>query len=183
MKNALLLIDIQNDYFENGANPLDGSLLAGNNASLILNRFREKQLPIIHIQHIANRPSATFFIPNTYGANIHSSVAPNEGEAIITKHFPNSFRETPLLNLLHELGIEQLTICGMMTHMCVDATTRAAKDFGFECTLIHDACATKELTINGMIVRPTDVHNSFVAALSYYYATTISTQEWLQKGL
>jgi len=72
-----------------------------------------------------------------------------------------------------------LVICGMMTHMCIDATTRAAKDFGFECTVIGDACATKDLEIDGRHIMATDVHASFLAALSYFYSTVKTTKDYL----
>lgn len=178
MNTALLLIDIQNDYFQGGSMTLDGADEAAQNAQQILKHFRENGNTIIHIQHIANRPTATFFLPNTVGAEIHSSVSPAEGETVIVKHFPNSFRETELLEVLKEKNIQQLAICGMMTHMCVEATTRAAKDFGFDCIVVADACATKELEVLDKKIPAKDVQNSFLAGLSYFYATIITANEW-----
>ena len=181
MNRALILIDIQNDYFENGANPLVGSLTASENAAKILKQFRDQKLPIIHVQHLATRAEATFFAPGTVGAEIHHNVKPLPHELVIEKHFPNSFRETGLLVHLKSLGIEELVICGMMTHMCVDATTRAAKDFGFDCTLIGDACATKALEIDGKEVTADAVHYSFLAALNYFYAKVTNTEKYLSE--
>jgi nicotinamidase-related amidase len=181
MKTALILIDIQNDYFDKGTMPLVGSDKASMNAKKILERFRADCLPIIHIQHIAARPTATFFLPKTAGAEIHDLVKPIEQEKTIVKHYPNSFRETELLDYLKENNITDLVICGMMTHMCVDATARAAKDFGFNIILIGDACATKDLEINGQMVKAEEVQKSFLAALSYFYAEVKTTQEYLDK--
>ena len=181
MNKALILIDIQNDYFENGTMTLVGSEQASLNARQILDKFRTDGLPVIHIQHIANRPGATFFLPGTKGADINVNVKPKENEKIIVKHFPNSFRETGLLEYLKSLQITDLVICGMMTHMCVDATTRAAKDFGFNITVIGDACATRDLTINGKVVKAADVHHSFLAAFNGFYASVITTNEYLEK--
>lgn len=177
---ALIIIDIQNDYFEGGAAPLVGTYEASLNAKILLDDFRKKNLPIIHIQHIANREGATFFVPNTFGAEIHENVKPTEGETLIIKHFPNSFRETDLQAALKEKNITDLVICGMMTSMCVDATTRAAKDFGYNCTVISDACAAPNLQLKDKTVKAEDVHNAFLAALSYYYATVITTQEYIK---
>lgn len=179
---ALLIIDIQNDYFENGTNPLVGSLEASKNAGLVLDWFRKNSLPVVHIQHIATRSDATFFLPNSKGAEIHDNVKPLAAEKVIVKHFPNSFRDTELLNYLKSQNATDLVICGMMTHMCVDATTRAAKDLGFNITLIGDACATKNLEINGQKVAATDVHASFLAALSYFYSSVKTTEEFLKKS-
>ena len=180
MKTALLLIDLQNDYFAGGANPLENANNAVLNAKQLLDKFRLNNSEIIHIQHIAQRADAAFFIPGTTGSYIHQIVKPLENEKVIIKHFPNSFRETDLLSYLQSKQIKHLVICGMMTHMCVDATTRAAKDLGFTCTLIEDACATKELKLNNYTIKASDVQQSFMAALSYFYANVITTDEFLK---
>jgi nicotinamidase-related amidase len=179
MKTALIIIDIQNDYFEGGANPLVGSTEASLNAAALLKAFREQELPVVHIRHLSTRPDATFFIPGTHGAEIHKNVAPVAGEKIIEKNFPNSFRDTDLLDYLRSEGVADLVICGMMTQMCVDATVRAARDFGFTCTLIGDACATKNLEIDGKTVAVADVQTAFLASMSYFYATVKNTNEYL----
>lgn len=179
MKTALLIIDIQNDYFEDGTMTLVDSERTAENAKMLLNKFRNEGSPIIHVQHIATSPTATFFLPNTKGAEIHNTVTPLPTEKLIIKHFPNSFRETELLDYLNSNKIKNLVICGMMTHMCIDATTRAAKDFGFNITLIGDACTTKDLDINGETVKAKDVHNSFLAALNSTYSTVTTTKNYL----
>ncbi|HZK68026.1 MAG TPA: cysteine hydrolase family protein [Paludibacter sp.] len=179
MNTALLIIDVQNDYFEDGAMSLIGSDNASENIKLLLQKFRTENQPVLHIQHIATSPGATFFIPNTIGAEIHANVKPLDDEKVIIKHYPNSFRETDLLDHLKSLDITNLVICGMMTHMCIDATTRAAKDLGFNCTLIADACATKDLEINGTIVTAENIQNSFLAALNYFYSTVTNTNKYI----
>lgn len=179
MKTAFVLIDIQNDYFEKGTMTLVDSERASKSARLILDKFRAENLPIVHIQHIATNPTATFFLPNTWGSEIHDTVKPLEGEKVIVKHTPNSFRETELFAYLSGEQITDLVICGMMTHMCVDATTRAAKDLGFNITLIGDACSTKNLEINGQMVHAEEVQKSFLAALNYFYSTVVTTKHYL----
>lgn len=181
MNRALIIIDIQNDYFLGGKAELVNPDKASRNAKLLLEYFRKKNLPIVHIQHIANRPNATFFIPDTKGAEIHNNVKPKDTEQIIIKHYPNSFRETNLLEYLKSNNITDLVICGMQTHMCVDATTRAAKDFGFNCIVIGDACATKDLEINNVKVNEADVQTSFLSALNYFYSTVMTTEHYLNK--
>ncbi len=181
MNKALIIIDIQNDYFKNCAMQLVEAEEASENGKLILEEFRKESLPIIHIQHIANRPGATFFIPETKGAEIHENVKPNKGEKVIVKHYPNSFRETELLKFLKSKNITDLVIVGMMTHMCVDATTRAAKDFGFNCIVIGDACATKDLEVNGTKVNATDVQAAFLAASNYFYSTVKTTGSYIKE--
>ena len=180
-KKALIIVDIQNDYFEGGVNPLIGSIEASINAKTLLKDFREKLLPVVHIQHFSTRAGSTFFIPNTIGVEIHKNVVPISDEKVIAKNYPNSFRETDLLDYLKSNKITDLVICGMMTHMCVDATTRAAKDFGFTCVVIGDACATRDLEIQGKNVSASEVQKSFLAALNYFYSTVKNTQEYLDE--
>lgn len=177
MNTALLLIDIQNDYFPGGAMELVGATEAATQAANILNIFRKKLLPVIHIQHIAAHPGATFFLPNTAGAEIHASVLPSAGEPIFKKHFPNSFRETSLLEHLHAGNISRLFIVGMMTHMCIDTTTRAAVDLGFTCSLAHDACATRALSFNGVQIAAESVQIAYLAALNGMFAKIASGNE------
>lgn len=177
MTKALLIIDIQNDYFPGGAMELVGSPEAGVQAGKLLDAFRQRALPVIHIRHISVRPGATFFLPGTAGADIHPSVAPTVGETVFQKSVPNSFRETPLIEHLRQHGITQLVIAGMMTQMCVDSTTRAAADLGFQCLLAHDACATKDLSFGGATVSADKVQTAFLAALNGLFARVLSVDE------
>ena len=168
MKTALLVIDIQKDYFPGGKYPLVNPLAAAQKAYELLQCFREHGGKHVHIQHISLKPDATFFIKGDSGSDIHDSVAHFEGEPIVYKHHPNSFRETNLLELLKEWGIERVVITGMMTHMCVDATARAAADFGFHVIVAEDACATRDLTYGDTTIPADLVHKSFLAALKSY---------------
>lgn len=179
MTTTLLIVDIQNDYFPDGKMELEGSLESGEGAARLLAYFRQQRLPTVHIQHLSTRPGATFFLPNTPGAEIHPCVQPLAGETIIQKHYPNSFRETRLLEHLRSLGSERLVICGMMTHMCIDATTRAAADLGFACLLAHDACATRALAFDDQKVPASQVHTAFLAALRGTYAQVLRVDEVL----
>ncbi len=179
MKTALLLIDLQNDYFPNGKMELVGIDNASQNTKSLLEHFRSTNQPVIHIQHISTRPTATFFLPDTIGAEIHENIKPTHGETVIVKNFPNSFQKTELLKTLQTLNVKKLVIAGAMTHMCIDAATRAAKDLDFECTLIHDACATRDLTFNEITVPALQVHTAFLSALSYAYANVVSTEKFL----
>jgi len=127
MKHGLILIDIQNDYFTGGKMALVGMDKAANNAKKLLDKFRKEKLPIFHVQHISKRAGAAFFLPDTEGVKIHESVAPLPNEMIVQKNFPNSFRDTSLLHQLNDANIEEIVICGAMSHMCVDATTRCCQ--------------------------------------------------------
>ncbi|MBD2069970.1 cysteine hydrolase [Leptolyngbya sp. FACHB-671] len=175
---GLILVDIQNDYFPGGNWELVGVEQAVKNAQKLLQKFREEGSPIFHIQHISVEPEATFFLPNTKGAETHESVASQPNETVIMKHFPNSFRETSLLDNLKDSEVEEVVICGAMSHMCIDATTRAAFDFGLQCIVIEDACATRDLEYKNRTVKAAEVHSAFMGALAEGYAKVIATDEF-----
>jgi nicotinamidase-related amidase len=177
--HALILVDLQNDYFPGGLMELVGAQAAAGQAAQLLRRFRDRALPVFHVRHVADRPGATFFLPGTPGADIHAAVAPAPGEPVVVKHFPNSFRDTDLLERLRGAGVAELTICGAMSHMCIDATARAAADLGFACRVAHDACATRALAFGAVTVPAAQVHAAYMAALSAVYAQVLATAELL----
>lgn len=179
MTQALVLIDIQKDYFQGGAMELVGAEEAGLKAGRLLAAFRRSGEPVFHVQHLSIRPGATFFLPGTAGVEIHPLVAPAGPEKVVRKHHPNAFRETGLAELLHQSGATGLVIAGMMTHMCVDTSTRAAADLGFPCVLVHDACATRDLAFAGAKVAAADVQNAYLAALHGTFAEVVAAEDFL----
>jgi nicotinamidase-related amidase len=180
MSVGLLIIDIQNDYFPGGKMELDGSEQAGGVSGRLLTFFREHKLPVVHVQHLANQ-DAPFFVPGTSGVEIRPVVKPLANETLIQKHYPNAFRETRLLDYLHTQGINQLVITGMMTHMCVDAAARAAADFGFECRIAQDGCATRTLKLNDKTVPAPEVHAAFLAALNGTYGRVMTADTIMEE--
>ena len=173
---ALVLIDLQNDYFPGGAMELVGADAAVAQARSLLLAFRQRSLPIFHVQHISTRPGATFFLPGAPGANTHAAVAPAQGEPLVIKHFPNSFRETTLLEQLRGIGASKLVVAGAMTHMCVDTTVRAASDYGFQVAVAQDGCATRALQLGTQRVEAADVQVAYLAALNGTFATVKPAQ-------
>ena len=177
VSDVLVLIDIQNDYFPGGTMELAGAVEAGQVAQGLLARYRAAGLPVVHVRHENLRPGSTFFLPGTGGAAIHSCVSPLPGEAVVLKHFPSSFRDTELLELLRGVSATRLTVCGMMTHMCVDTTVRAAFDLGFAVRLAADACATRDLSFAGRTVAAADVQTAYLAALAAVFAQAAPAAE------
>ncbi|MHC6226432.1 cysteine hydrolase family protein [Pseudomonas sp. X10] len=178
-KPALILIDIQNDYFPGGKWPLDGADIAADNAARLLAAARERGDLVVHVRHEFESADAPFFTPGSPGARIHDKVAPAEGEPVVLKHKVNMFQGTGLKALLEEHGVKDLTIVGSMSHMCVDAGTRAAVDFGYNVTVAHDACATLPLTFEGVEVPAAQAQAAAMAALAFAYAQVESTEACL----
>jgi nicotinamidase-related amidase len=168
-KTALLLIDIQDFYFPGGRSELVGPEKAAANSALLLSRFRDKNLTIVHVRHNSEP-----------GGSINEMVKPREGEKVFSKSDVNSFKGTGLQEFLQSAGIDTLVICGMQTHMCVEAAVRAAGDLGYKCILVHDACATKDLKFGDRVIKSEDVHYATLSTLRSY-ATVESTEEFLRK--
>lgn len=180
MKSALLLIDIQKDYFPGGRCELFQPEQAAEKAKLLLEHFRKWGLPVFHIQHISLKAGG-FFLPGTEGAEIYSSVSPSSTETVLVKHTPKAFLNTGLKDLLHAQDIKQLVICGMMSHMCVDSSVRAAKDSGFSVLLPEDTCATKALIWGGVQIPAQTVHQTYMASLNGSFAQVVKTKDLLDR--
>lgn len=178
-KQALIVIDIQNDYFAHGKWPLVGVDAAADNAARLIQAFRQRAQPVVHIRHEFTSDSAPFFTPGSEGAHLHPKVLNRADEPVVLKHFVNSFRETELQAILQQQGIDELVIVGNMSHMCVEGTARAAADLGYPVQVIHDACATLDLEFNGQRVPAAQVQSAVMSALAFAYATVLSTEEFL----
>ena len=176
---AIIVVDIQNEYFSGGKLPLEGIEKAAANAAKVIEHARSAKDFVIYVQHESADPEIPFFTPGTPEVDIHSMVAPLEQETVVMKNFPNSFRETGLKALLDEQSIEEVVVIGAMSHMCIDATSRAASDFGYKTTIIHDACATMDLEFEGVKVPASQVHATIMAALAFAYGTVTTTEHYI----
>ncbi len=181
-KRALVLIDVQNDYFPGGKWPLSGIESAADNAARLLEAARAADDLVVHVRHEFPTADAPFFAPGSDGAKTHPKVRGLDGEPAVLKHHVNAFRETDLEAILDRHGIEEVVVCGAMSHMCVDAGARAASDLGYACVVVHDACATRDQEFEGTVVPAADVHAAFMAALRFGYAKLVSTEEYLAES-
>ncbi len=178
-KRALIVVDLQNEYAADGKLPLEKLDAAVANAGRALAAFRAAEDLIVHIRHETPGSDDAPFATGSNGAEILAAVAPVGGETTLTKHYPNAFRDTGLKALLDAAGVEDVVIVGAMSHMCIDATARAAFDFGYAVTVVHDACATRALSIDGVEVPAAHVHAAFMAALAFAYGRVVTTADLL----
>ena len=178
-KLALIIIDLQNDYFYGGKCWLPGIETAASNAAALLAGFRTHSLPVFHVRHESLQEDAALFLPNTEGSKINVAIAPLENEPVVVKNHVNCFQGTNLRDLLDSQGVDSVMVCGAMTNTCVEAATRAASDFGYKCFVAHDACATMNQGFMGIIMPAYIVHCSTLATLAASYATVASTAELL----
>ncbi|RCK34184.1 Isochorismatase [Thalassospira xiamenensis] len=178
-KKALIVVDIQNDYFPDGKWTLSGVEAAAKNAARLIESARKAGDLVVHIRHEFQNTDAPFFKPGSKGAALHPSVMSLENEHVVLKHQINSYRDTDLKEHLDRNGITEVVICGNMSHMCVDAITRASADFGYPVTVIHDACASRDLEFDGVTVPAKYAHAAFMSALGFAYATMMSTDDYI----
>ncbi|MES0813126.1 cysteine hydrolase family protein [Roseibium sp. SCPC15] len=178
-KSALVLIDIQNDYFPGGKWELHKIEDSAANARRLLDQARDKGELVVHVRHEFTGENAPFFEAGSPGADFHPSMQPAEGEPTVLKHHVNSFRETNLKQLLDDNGVTNVTIAGDMSHMCIDAAARAAADFGYAVTVVEDACSSRDLEFNGDTIPADSIHKAYMSALGFAYATVLTTDAYL----
>lgn len=178
-KRALVIIDLQNDYFPGGRFTLDNIDAAAGNAARLLDAARAGGDLVVHVRHEFPSADAPFFAPGSEGAAINKAVEPREGETVVLKNTVNAFRGTDLKALLDRSGVTDVTLAGAMSHMCIEAAARAAADFGYRTTVVHDAVATRDLAFDGRTIPAGQVHASAMATLAFAYATLQSTDAYL----
>ncbi|WP_026883445.1 cysteine hydrolase family protein [Clostridium akagii] len=182
MNTVLILIDIQNEYFQGGKSELNHTIETANRAKVILDFFRKNSLHVFHVKHIVSGNKAKAFLQDSIGAEINYLVTPREDEKVFIKHVPNSFFETGLDKTISDNNINHIVVCGMMTHMCIDTTVRYAKELGLIVTLIEDACTTKDLTRNGNTIPAEIVQATYMASLDGMFAKVMTAEEFLQSS-
>ncbi|MGB5867825.1 MAG: cysteine hydrolase family protein [Arcobacteraceae bacterium] len=176
MKKALIVIDLQNDYLPGGKMELVNTTEVLENTNKLIQYARTQKYKIYFIKHISTKNGATFFLPHTKGVEL-SDKLDIQNDLVIEKNFPNSFRDTILENELQKENIQDLVICGAMTHMCIDTTVRAAFDLGYNCTLVSDCCATKDLKFKEKIIKSADVQNSYLSALDGTFCSVLDIKD------
>lgn len=179
-KRAVIVVDVQNEYFSSGKLPLVNIEQAAANAARVIDVARRNKDLLVHVHHEFPDPNAPVFTPGSDGVNIHKSVAPKGDGLVILKHYPNSFLKTSLKASLDAAGIEEVVVIGAMSHMCIEATSRAASDFGYKVTVLEDACATMDLVFNGVTVPAAQVHATAMAALEFAYASVKPTSAYVE---
>jgi nicotinamidase-related amidase len=177
-KRAVVVVDLQNDYWPSGKWPLVGIEAAAANAAKVIEKARSDGDAVIHVRHEFAGPQAPFFAPGTPGAEINAAVRPVDGETVIVKNYPNAFRGTDLKRVLDQNGAEEVVVVGAMSHMCIAATSRAASDFGYATVVVHDACATRDVEFDGATVPAAQVHAANMSALAFAHGKVVGAEEF-----
>ena len=170
---SLLIIDAQNEYLE-GPLALSGMPAATANIALLLEAARKAKRPVVHIRHLGT--VGGLFDPQGERGAFIKGLEPQGDEVIIEKRMPNAFNDTGLQKALENLGPLDVIVCGFMSHSSVSTTVRAAKDYGFRCTLVEDACATRDLPTANGVISAADVQRTEMAIMNDNFATLAQTK-------
>lgn len=144
-KPALIVIDLQNDYFPGGAFPLSNTDATLASIELAIQKARAKGFPVVHVQHVADPAQgiAPFFNRGTSGAEIHGRIMAAAPDApVVVKHFADSFERTNLHETLQRLSVDELILCGMMTQNCVTHTAISRSAEKYTVSILTDCCTT-----------------------------------------
>ena len=170
---SLLIIDAQNEYLS-GPLALSGMDAATANIARLLEAARKARRPVIHIRHLGT--VGGMFDPQGERGAFITGLEPQGDELIIEKRMPNAFNDTGLQKALENLGSLDVIVCGFMSHSSVSTTVRAAKDYGLRCTLVSDACATRDLPTADGIISAEQVQKAEMAIMNDNFATLTLTQ-------
>ncbi|UCV29702.1 cysteine hydrolase family protein [Ferribacterium limneticum] len=144
-KSALIVIDLQNDYFPEGRFPLWNAEATLAKVEQAIGQAHTKGMPVILVQHVADASKgvAPFFNTGTPGVDIHPRILTAAPEApIVIKSFADSFHKTTLEETLAQLGVDELLVCGMMTQNCVTHTAISKAADKYKVSLLADCCTT-----------------------------------------
>ncbi len=175
LSNAtLIIIDAQKEYLS-GPLALTGVNEAAANICQLVAAARERKCPIVHIRHLGT--VGGLFDPQGERGEFMPQLQPQADESVVEKRMPNAFNDTGLHDLLQTLGHLDLIVCGFMSHSSISTTVRAAKDYGYRCTLVDDACATRDLPTPEGVVSADVVHRTEMAIMNDNFATLSLTKD------
>lgn len=181
---ALILIDIQMDYFTADKLPIPDGPRVVENACRLRDHARKNDIFIVHVQQVSPNPAAPIFATGSPGVEIHPALAPAavataacSHEVVITKTQPSSFDRTTLDETLKARGIKTLILAGLMTHMCVETTARCALPLGYAVIVAADACASRDLCdpVGTTPIDHHEVHRNALAAMADRFADILTT--------
>lgn len=179
LSKALLVIDVQNEYFT-GKLPIFNRDASLKNILKAIEYANTNGIKVILIKHIIPSPEAPVFAVHSYGAEIKQEVAEQPHNLIIEKHLPGSFTGTPLEEWLRSNQIDTLTICGYMTHMCCDTTSRQAVHLGFKVEFLSDATGTLDLSNKAGTIDANTLHETILIVQASRFADVLTTEAWCQ---
>lgn len=179
MKRALLVIDVQNEYFT-GKMPVTYPKGSFDQILKAVDAANQNKITVILIRHEAPQNDATSFIRGSKGWEIREEIQKKEYVRIIDKNLPGSFTDTGLEDLLKEMGVDTIVICGYMTQMCCDTTARQAVHLGLSVEFLSDATGTLDIANSAGEITAEELHRAILVTQAMRFSKVISTNEWIK---
>ena len=177
MPRALLVIDVQNEYFTGGL-PVSHPPGSLENILAAMDAAQAKGVPVVLIQHHSQQSDAPFFVPDSPAWELLPQVAQRPHDYLIHKTMPGSFHRTDLEPWLRSREVDTITICGYMTHICCDTTARQAFHRGFGVEFLSDATGTLALDNQGGKVTAEELHRAVLAIQAMRFSRVLTTAAW-----
>lgn len=178
MKRALLIIDVQNEYFT-GKLPVSYPAASLDKILAAMDAARAQGVQVVVVRHSAKGDRGVFK-PGTAEWELHKDVAARPCDRLVEKSMPSSFAGTDLENWLRENQIDTLAIAGYMTQMCCDSTARDGFHRGFNVEFLADATGTLSLATGAGKVADRDLHNAVLVTQSSMFSKVIDTSDWIR---
>jgi nicotinamidase-related amidase len=178
MKQALLVIDVQNEYFT-GKLPISYPQGSFENILKAMDWAHASHVPVVVIQHTSLAPEAPTFRQGTPGWELHEEIRRRHADSIIGKHMPGSFTGTGLDDWLKKNDISTVTVAGYMSQMCCDTTARQAFHRGYAVNFLSDATGTLSVSNAAGSISDADLHRAVLVTQQMRFSRVMKTGEWI----
>ena len=180
-RRALLVIDVQGEYFPGGALPVTHPAGSLDRILVAFDAATARGLPVIAVQHVSDGPEARAFRRRTPGWALHPEVARRPRALLLEKRLPGAFTGTELEAWMREAGVDTLAICGYMTQMCCDTTARQAVHRGHRVEFLSDATGTLDFTNAAGTVSAEELHRATLVTQQWRFAQVQSAADWIDR--
>lgn len=177
---ALLVIDVQNEYFT-GKLPVSYPVGTLSNVLAAMDAARSHDVPVVAIQHAAPQPDSAVFRKGSKEWELHPEIAAREHDVLIHKSLPGSFTGTQLETWLREHGVETVVVSGYMTQMCCDTTARQALHLGFNVEFLSDATGTLDIQNEAGKVSGEELHRAILVTQQMRFSEVLPTGDWIKR--
>jgi len=178
MKRALLVIDVQNEYFT-GRMPIKYSYESLENILKSMDEASKHDIPIILIQHTALQKDSKTFIKGSKEWEIHNEIKERKYNLIVEKNLPGSFTGTDLEDLLRKMNVDTIAICGYMTQMCCDTTARQAFHLNFSVEFLSDATGTLDISNSAGTISAEELQKAILITQEMKFSKVLTTDKWI----
>lgn len=179
MKRALLVIDVQNEYFT-GKMPVTYPESSFGNILRAIEFANDNRIPVVVIQHTAPQPDAQTFRKDSNEWRLHPQIEALHREVLIEKNLPGSFTGTELEQWLRDRDIDTVVIAGYMTQMCCDTTARQALHLGFSVEFLFDATGTLNISNYAGTVTAEVLHRAILVTQAMRFSKVLTTEQWME---